>query len=374
MATTWKWGGPAAALFLPLALGLAGGCSVRHGEQTHASRPAAAEPATGDLTTAKDRARLDLILAARAHDPVDDGYRLGPDDLLDIRIPDLLEASAAAAAPRSAPGGTEIPTVSGAPSFQQGIRVSADGHVNVPMLGAIPVTGLTTTGLEREIAKRLIAGGILRKPQVNVLVAEYRSHVVAVIGSVERPGLYPVTRPGATLADLVWAAGGPNREAGRIVEFTPGDTTGDRSPIHLDVHALLRQAQDPSGLPNPPVRPGDVINLPLAGSVLVDGWVEKPGAYPITRGLTVSGAVAAAGGRAFPADQRRAEVRRVLAGGEDLSFTVDLEAIAKGTALDVPVTDGDIIRLPTSYARVIPWGVWSLAKEMVHVGGSVALF
>src|SRR6185503_2349564 len=222
MTTTRKWGGPAAALFLPLALGLAGGCSVRHGENAHASRPAAGEQATGDLTTAKDRARLDVVIAARAHEPADDGYRLGPDDLLDIRIPDLLEASAAAAAaPRTAPGSTEIPAVTGAPAFQQGIRVSADGHVNVPMLGAIPVTGLTTTGLEREIANRLIAGGILRKPQVNVLVAEYRSHVVAVIGSVERPGLYPVTRPGATLADLVWAAGGPNREAGRMIEFTP---------------------------------------------------------------------------------------------------------------------------------------------------------
>ncbi len=353
MATTWKRGGPAAALLLPLALGLAGGCSVKHGEKTHVSRGStSAEVATGDLTSAKDRARLDAIVAARAKMSVDDGYRLGPDDLLDIRIPDLLEASSGAAAPRSAPGSTDIPAVSGAPAFQQGIRVSAGGDANVPMLGSVRVTGLTTTGLEREISRRLMAAGILRAPQVNVLVAEYRSHVVAVIGSVERPGLYPVTRPGATLADLVWTAGGPNRESGRMVEFTPaGDTTSsDRSPIHLDIQALLRQSSNGNGLPNPPVQPGDVINLPLAGSVLVDGWVEKPGAYPITRGLTVSGAVAAAGGHSFPANQRRAEVRRVLANGEDRSFTVDLEAVTKGEAPDVPVTDGDVVRLPTSYA------------------------
>jgi polysaccharide biosynthesis/export protein len=377
MATTWKWGGPAAALLLPLALGLAGGCSVRQGENKHVSPPnGSADVATVDLTSAKDRARLDAVVAARAKSPVADGYRLGPDDLLDIRIPDLLQASAIGAEPRTAPGSIDVPVVGGAPAFQQGFRVNASGEVNVPMLGAINVKGLTPSGLEREIARRLVARGILRAPQVNVLVAEYRSNVVAVIGSVERPGLYPVTRPGATLADLVWAAGGPNRESGRMVEFTPaGDgPSSDRSPLVLDLQALLRQSSDAVGLPNPIVRPGDVVSIPLAGSVLVDGWVEKPGAYPITRGLTVSGAVAAAGGHSFPANQRRAEVRRVLPDGQDMSFTIDLEAVAKGNAADVPVTDGDVVRLPTSIARVVPWGVWTLAKEMVHVGGSVALF
>ena len=244
------------------------------------------------------------------------------------------------------------------------------------MLGPVPVTGLTTTGLEREIARRLVTAGILRAPQVNVLVAEYRSHVVAVIGSVERPGLYPVTRPGATLADLVWTSGGPNRESGRMIEFTPvGDTTSsDRAPIHIDLQALLRQSSDGNGLPNPLVWPGDVINLPLAGSVLVDGWVEKPGAYPITRGLTVSGAVAAAGGHSFPA--RPAARRGEAPPGQRRGSLLHGRSRGgrQGEAPDMPVTDGDVIRLPTSYARVVPWGVWTLAKEIVHVGGSVALF
>jgi protein involved in polysaccharide export with SLBB domain len=117
-----------------------------------------------------------------------------------------------------------------------------------------------------------------------------------------------------------------------------------------------------------------VINVAPAGSVLVDGWVDKPGSYPITRGLTVRGALAAAGGHVFAADQRRVSVKRVLPAGEDRSFTVDLEAIAKGMQPDVPVTDGDVIRLPASYARLVPYSVWTVAKEMVHIGGSVPLF
>jgi polysaccharide export outer membrane protein len=366
-----------AALLLPLALVFAKGCSVRHGaDPEQAKFDTAREVATVDLTSARDRARLDALVTARSQQRLDEGYRLGPDDLLDIRIPDLLPASTGGAEPRTVAGSSDIPVVAGAPAFQQGLRVSATGEVSIPTVGTIKVTGLTPSGLEREIARRLVAGGILRAPQVNVLVAEYRSNVVAVIGSVERPGLYPVTRPGATLADLVWAAGGPSKESGRMIEFTPGGegSSSDRSPLVLDLQALLRQATEGGSLPNPAVRPGDVINLPVAGSVLVDGWVQKPGAYPISRGLTVSGAVAAAGGHSFPADQRRAEVRRVLADGQDRSFNIDLEAVAKGLAPDAPVTDGDVIRLPTSYARVVPWGMWILAKEVIHVGGSVALF
>jgi protein involved in polysaccharide export with SLBB domain len=117
-----------------------------------------------------------------------------------------------------------------------------------------------------------------------------------------------------------------------------------------------------------------VISIAPAGSVLVDGWVEKPGSYAVTRGLTVSGAVAAAGGHVFAADRHHVTVRRILAQGEDRSFLVDLDAVARGVAPDVPVTDGDVVRLPASYGRLVPWGMWVVAKEMVHVGGNVLLF
>ena len=40
-------------------------------------------------------------------------------------------------------------------------------------------------------------------------------------------------------------------------------------------------------------RAGDVIIVPAAGDVTVQGWVEKPGAYSISPGLTVLGAIAA---------------------------------------------------------------------------------
>jgi len=88
----------------------------------------------------------------------------------------------------------------------------------------------------------------------------------------------------------------------------------------------------------------------------------------------LSGAIAAAGGDMFASDRHHAAVKRTLGPGEERSFTVDLEEVREGRAPDVPITDGDVVRVPASTIRVIPYGAYSLLKGLVYVGGSVPLF
>jgi protein involved in polysaccharide export with SLBB domain len=375
------------AIALALGLCLVAGCGLHRGPQPDGK--AGMTPAAGSVMSTSDREALMTVATSRAAEAPTDGYRIGPDDLLDVRIPDLTEPQAMVGARP-----TSGQPVAGAPTFQQGLRVSAAGDINVQTLGLVRVAGLTPTAAEAEIARRLVASGILRAPQVSVQVAEYRSGVVAVIGSVERPGLYPVTRPHATIADLLWAAGGPSKEAGRVVEFVGDGGTQAGPPIRIDLEALMRpeaRGSAPAATCRPPqcsapsvhstkvpfdseVRPGDVITVRAAGSVTVDGWVDKPGSYPITRGLTLGGVIAAAGGPLFPADRSRTSVRRVTASGEEVSFDVDLAAVSAGSAMDMPITDGDVVHVPAAPERLVPWSVWTVAREMVHVGGSVLLF
>src|SRR5262245_32566348 len=190
------------------------GCSPKVAPRSSAQPAVSVSP--GDLMSAADRRRLEALVVERARGRPEAGYRIGPDDLLDVRIPDM---PGMAASPPETHG--DVAAVAGSPQFQQGVRVGASGDVRLPLIGFVRAEGLTPEELEEAIAERLKAAGILREPQVSVLVAEYRSRVVAVVGSVERPGLYPVSRPGATLADLIWAAGGPTKDAGRLVAFTP---------------------------------------------------------------------------------------------------------------------------------------------------------
>jgi protein involved in polysaccharide export with SLBB domain len=356
---------------------LAVGCA-RSRTVPQSSAPAAS---TG-LTDESDRTRLAALVAERSQRRPSGGYHIGPDDLLEIRIPDLIDVAPATPLSARTPEGG-VPAVTGAPTFAQGVRVSGSGDVTLPLLGQVRADGLTPAELEHEIARQLVARGILRAPQVSVSVVEYRSRVVAVVGAVERPGVFPVTRPGATVSDLIWAAGGPSKDAGRVVHLMPGAGDGDGDhdrrgvgqhpgePIRVDLDTLLHPSNDGLAAATLPVFPGDVISIAPAGNVTVQGWVDKPGSYPVTRGLSLAGAVAAAGGPQFAADVHHATVRRA---GDNQPVTYDLDAIGAGRAPDVVVTDGDVVRVPASTLRVVPWGLWTAARDLFRLGGDVLLF
>lgn len=337
------------------------------------ARPAIGVPSAGDLMAERDRAALAALANARTSEG-SDGYRIGPDDLLDVRIPKLLSAQTAGTVVPATGSNASLPSVAAAPVYQQGVRVSAAGDVTLPLIGSVRAAGRTPLEVEQDIARRLVAGGILVNPNVSVQVAEHRSNVVAVVGSVERPGLYPLTRPGATIADFVWAAGGPTKDAGRVVDFAPASSREVRGePIVIDLALLLDRSGVANAL-NPVAIPGDVLTIAPAGSVLVDGWVEKPGSYPVTRGLTLTGAVVAAGGHLFPADRQHVTVKRILSGGQQKIFNVDLDAVSTGREPDFPITDGDVVHLPAAPERAVPYGVYQAAKEIIHVGASFPIF
>ena len=116
-----------------------------------------------------------------------------------------------------------------------------------------------------------------------------------------------------------------------------------------------------------PARPGDVIFVPEAGEVMVQGWVQKPGNYKITPGLTVHGAVAAAGGPMFAADTETSRMTRITKSGEKLTTLINVEDA------DMPVQEGDVIDAPYSTAKVVPYGVANFI-EHVGVGASFAGF
>jgi polysaccharide export outer membrane protein len=356
-------------LLLPLALM---SCSAQRG-----SKPSATPEGRHQFMTEQDEARLQAVATARSSERGGAGYRIGPDDLLQIHVPDLVSEVDRPMHMQRTAGDSVIPPLSGSPEFQEGARVDGNGDITMPLIGAVHAQGRTPRELEQDIAHRLVAAGILRDPQVSVSVAEHRSGVVAVVGSVEHPGYFPVTRPGATLSEMIWTAGGPNKDAGRIVEFVPAAEASDRdaeaTPIRIDLDGLLARRTQSVHVVDPPARPGDTINIAPAGTVQVQGWVEKPGSYPITRKLTLSGAIAAAGGLQFPANRTHTTLRR-MRGSQEETFVVDLAAVTRGEATDLVVADGDVVDVPTSAVKVVPWGVWKAVKELVYVGGSVALF
>jgi protein involved in polysaccharide export with SLBB domain len=84
--------------------------------------------------------------------------------------------------------------------------------------------------------------------------------------------------------------------------------------------------------------------------------------------MTLLGAVAAAGGVLYAADANTVNVIRTGKAGEKVLFEADLEKIKRGESSDIPVQAGDVIEVSYSSLKIVPYGVYSFLRTMVHVG------
>src|SRR5262249_37888033 len=82
--------------------------------------------------------------------------------------------------------------VYGNDDLNQTVLVQRDGSFIFPLIGRVQASELTTKGLEQSLAQRL-GKAFIRNPQVSVLVQEYRSKTVSVVGEGARPGTYPLS-------------------------------------------------------------------------------------------------------------------------------------------------------------------------------------
>lgn len=329
-------------------------------EVARVEEPVAAKPA--ELHDARsDDERLQALVKERGSSDGDASYRIGTDDLLEINV-------------------------FGLPDMSRKARVGTNGAIEMPLIGSVRASGMSASELSHDIANRLRKGEYVTDPQVDVLIDEYRSRQVSVTGSVAKPGLYPLTKSRYTIVDMLSEAGGLTKEAGGVIEFLPAEAGGSdlaavqplagvdasdlgERAITIDLSDLLRGKKGSLRLP---LTAGDVIYVPEAGSFTIEGWVDKPGTYPITRKATVLAALSAGGGPLMPASLSRVELLRSNGeSGDRTSQRVDLVAIRNGQAKDVELRSGDIVRVPGNVILMVPWSFYSVIKGVVSVGAAL---
>jgi len=86
-------------------------------------------------------------------------------------------------------------------------QVTGDGMIDFPFIGRVEVVGKEPTQVAADIQTRLKEGGYLTNPQVSVLVTDYSSKHVSVMGAVAKPGIFPLTN-GLTVVHALSLAGG----------------------------------------------------------------------------------------------------------------------------------------------------------------------
>ena len=244
------------------------------------------------------------------------------------------------------PGDTLAVTVFDISELSGNFRVSQKGEVDLPLIGRIPVAGLTANKAAAEIQSRLKNGGYVLQPQVTVLITQYATQGANVTGQVHRPGIYP-TLGSRRLLDMLTLAGGVMPSAGKLV------TIIHRNDPHHPVYLAL--AQNAAGLKlqeNPVIQPGDTIVVQKSGIIYILGAVTRPGGYLIdnNESLTLMQALSLAGGSDATSNLKNVRlIRKMPAGKEEI--TLNLKKIYRGKEADIAVDDGDILYIPSSNVK-----------------------
>jgi polysaccharide export outer membrane protein len=338
------------ALLLPLLMLLLAGCASQTPIPTGLPPPG---PANTDP-------RLSALWQERVSEAGEIDFPIGPGDVLEIAVAGLPELE------------------------ERTVRVGGNGNVELPLIGVVGVSGLTEQQVTERLRQRLQAS-VMHDPAVSVFVREYRSRIVGVIGAVAKPGFHALSSRDDTLLDALTLGGGLSEQAALHILFMPATPSAGVMGPTLPVAAAAALADPRRGDPiaielsslteggtpvylGLPVRPGDVILVPERGEVLVKGWVNSPGARPISPRLTVLGAIVAAGGPRFAADKDEIALIRSDRDGRKLAQVFDLEKLERGEQRDVPVQAGDVIDVSASPPKAVVSVFYDFARSIVNVG------
>ncbi len=244
-------------------------------------------------------ALIAMVLAGAvttAYSELQQTYRLGPNDVIRVQV-------------------------FGEDDLSVERAVDGDGTITFPLLGALSVGGRTVQEFQDELTARLRAGYV-RHPKVTVFIVKHRNFTVS--GEVRKPGGFEY-REGVTVQEALALAEGFTEKANRneVMVTRLNGGSGQTVPVALDALVL----------------PNDLIIVPQAPRLYLNGEVRRPGDYMYEKGLTIHKAITMAGGFTEKASENRTKVLRMINGQEE---TIPVK-------LDDLVHPNDIIVVPQRF-------------------------
>ena len=221
---------------------------------------------------------LIMLLGVWAHVALADeaNYVLGPGDMLKI-------------------------TVYNNPDLTLETRLTETGTTSFPLLGEVGLGGMTTSAAEKKLSNLLESGGFVKQAQINILVLQFQSKMVSILGSVFKPGRYPLDRS-MNLTEVLALAGGVPADGSDIITVI-----GNSGKIEFDLSKIVKKGD---GSQNINLVGGEIIYVPRAPMFYIYGEAQRPGSYRIERDMTVMQALAMGGGPTARGTQRGVQLHR----------------------------------------------------------------
>lgn len=288
------------------------------------------------------------------------------------------------------------------------LTVDRNGQIAIPKVGVVHVSGLTFRQL-REVLDREFSRQYTNF-QMNVTLDNLRTIQVYVVGQARFPGSYAVSSL-STLVSALFAAGGPSKSGSmRHIQVR----RGGKVIVNFDMYDFLLKGDKSKDIR---LQPEDVIFIPPIGPLaaigfpkmevfgigaekgraemigvkefqtrelqltdpslrdpslrdsrfrelqpVIGGPVKVPGIYELKNEKTLIDLLKLAGGLAETAFKGRVQVLRIKNQREMVLFEDDLEKVLKVRVPDVPLVDGDMVKI---------FRVPDLVEKKVRVAGAV---
>lgn len=158
-----------------------------------------------------------------------------------------------------------------ADEFSKEVTVQPDGTVELPLLGAIKVSGIRASELEKILTSKF--SKYVSEPKVTVSVRKFSTYKVGVIGQVQFAGYYDYYE-GMKILDLISSARGfsdypdtKNIRVFRNVKNEKGETV--KSSFEIDLSELFNGNTEK----NIQLMPGDIVYIPKKKFSSAGKWI-----------------------------------------------------------------------------------------------------
>lgn len=175
------------------------------------------------------------------------------------------------------------------PSLSGEFKVSKEGTIVYPLLGAVPVGGLSVSNVARVVREGL-AKDYLVNPQVAAYVTTYGSKIVSIFGDVlANPGIHAL-KEDSTLLTLLAEAGFKATDADVSVNIRRRASSGsakgseEAPPVVISLSDLTspRKGAEPVTL-----RDGDQLFVSVKSVSVYGDVLTAPGVYPLRVDSTI---------------------------------------------------------------------------------------
>ena len=260
---------------------------------------------------------------ALGQEPADLEYRLGPKDLVEIKV-------------------IELPDLNGER------RVGDDGAIDLPLLGKLPVAGLTASEMGDRL-EAILTSKYVNRANVSVVIKEYANKPVSIIGAVQRPGSLNIAGKW-DLLQAIAAAGGLAPNAGRKIYVLRRGDDGVSDKLEIDRDDLFLKSVERWNIP---IYPSDVVNIPPRTPVKIFcvGEVKAPGALEFDSDdrITLLSTIAKAGGFTSRAAKGSIRIKRRGADRKDVELKADYSRIVSGKDPDLELQADDVVIVKESF-------------------------